>query len=219
MDKYLTLGYLLYTFELLACVTGLVYWRKLKHSYWRWFVVYLAIIFGTELCGEYAGTLLQNLGLNFSIYNYFGIPLQFLFFYWIFYKWFKPAVKKSFPLIGVFIYIFAILFETLYLGRPKTTFLFLSYVTGSIVLLLLILMFFFDFINSREILFYRKSIMFWVCLGLLCFYLGTLPFFGLYFIIGDDHQNIFRGYAKVVIGLDCLMYLIFSIGFIWGSPK
>ena len=40
-------------FEGLACVTGLVYWKKIRHTYWKYFVVYLALVFFMEVSGEY----------------------------------------------------------------------------------------------------------------------------------------------------------------------
>ncbi len=219
MDKYLLLRLLLYLFELGALISGLVHWKKVKQTYWKWFVVYLLVIVLAELSAEYAGTVLKEVKLNIIINIYFSIPLQFIFIYWLFYQRSDPAKEKRWPLIGAGIYIISLLFESLYLKNNKLAFSSISYLTGNVILLLLVFIFLFSFINSNEILYYKKSMMFWVCLGLLFFYLGTLPFFGLWNTLANNYPNVFNVYWMVEVSLNCLMYFLFSIAFIWGNPK
>lgn len=219
MDKYLLLRLMLYFFELCACVTGIFYWKKVKDTYWKWFVAYLAVITVTELSAEYIGTILKNEALNIIINIYWSIPLQFLFFCWLFYRWFQKESKRKWALAGAVTFIAALVIEVSFFDKQNLVFLSLSYLTGNIVLLLLVLLFLLNFIQSDEILTYRTSMMFWVGLGLLIFYLGSLPFFGLWNTLAIKYPDVFNVYWVVQMSLNCLMYLFFSIAFIWGNPK
>lgn len=219
MDKYLVLRLVLNFFELLACVVGFIHWKKYNNSHWKWLIIYLAIITFTELIAEYCGYVLKDLQLNTRINFFFSIPIQFLFFTWLFYKWFELRKGKKWPLLGAGIYLVSLLAELLYFNDKKLWFLSFSYTTGNIVLLVLALLFFYNFIRSDEILTYRHSMMFWVCLGLLFFYLGSLPLFGLWNTLAGEYPNLFNAYWIVQMSLNYLMYIFFSIAFVWGKPN
>jgi hypothetical protein len=219
MNKYLLFRLLLNLFELLACIAGFIYWKKIKKSYWKWLSVYLTVIAITELLAEYIGYQLGNEQLNADINFFFSIPLQFIFFFWLFYKWFESYKERKWPLAGAATYFISLMTELFYFSDKKLWFLSFSYTTGNIVLLVLTLLFFYNFMRSDEILKYKQSMMFWVCLGLLFFYLGSLPFFGLWNTLAIEYPNLFNRYWIVQISLNCLMYLFFAIAFIWGKPK
>jgi hypothetical protein len=206
-------------FELLACIVGFANWKKIKATYWKWFPVYLAVIVSTEIVAEYIGNILKRKDINAHIYYFFSIPLQFIFFFWLFLRWSDSGKEKKWPLIGGAIYVGAWLVELLFLQESQLAFLSFSYTIGNIVLLLLILKFFINFINSDRILGYRSEAMFWVCLGLLIFYLMTLPFFGLWNTMNYKYPDFFNKYWIVQMALDCLMYLLFALAFILGKWK
>ena len=52
--------------------------------------------------------------------------------------------------------------------------------------------------------------------GMLLFYLGTFPFYGLYNELAKD-LSIFVPVVWVATSLNYLMYIFFTIGFIWGK--
>lgn len=219
MDKYLLMRLLLNVFELLAAITAMLHWKKIKHSYWKWFAIYLVIIVATEIFAEYVGYYLKNRELNAAINIYFSIPLQFLFFFWLFYKCFEYSNKKKWPVTGMVIYLLSILVDQLFFKEQKLWFFSFSYVTGNIILLLLTLSFFLDFIRSDQVLNYRNSRMFWISIGLLGFYLGSLPLYGVWNTLAKNYHAVFNTYWMVVTNLNYLMYLSFAISFIWGKQK
>src|ERR1700733_13083217 len=104
---------LLNIFECIACITGFLYWKMIRQSYWRWFPVYLAIVVLTELFGKYAVYIKKDAALNTAIYNYWGIPMEFLFFYWLFYQYFRrsSANGNKWPLYSAAIYLLCWLSE------------------------------------------------------------------------------------------------------------
>lgn len=219
MDKYFWLKIGLNFFELFAFITGLSYWKKIKHSYWKWFVIYLGFIVVLEITAKYIGYVLENIKLNGDLYYFFGLPVQFFFFYWLFYKWFENRSEKVWPIIGAAVYVLAWLADFFFLRGIRLWFSSFSYTVGNIVLLVLIILFFLKFINSNEILGYKFSMMFWVCIGLILFYLGTFPFYALRNTLYLHYKNIFYPYWDTNFVLNYLMYIFFTLTFIWGKPK
>ncbi|HRI25979.1 MAG TPA: hypothetical protein PLZ45_14975 [Ferruginibacter sp.] len=213
-------------FEGIACITGFVYWKRVRNSYWRWFPFYLAAIVINEVTGVYLLHVKRNLSLNTALYSYWGIPLQFFFFFWLFHRYFKEAgIKTKWPPLAAAIYGICWLSDIFswpdlyYLSQVKLYFDSFSYTIGNIGLLVLLLIFFLRFSKSDEVLHYRSSRMFWVCLGLLIFYVGSMPFYGIRTTLYYQYPDIFYPYWNIQFIMGCLMYLFFSISFIWGKAK
>ena len=80
-------------------------------------------------------------------------------------------------------------------------------------------MFCLDFLRSDQVLNYRNSRMFWISIGLLIFYLGSLPLYGVWNTLAKNYPAVFNTYWMVLINLNYLMYISFSISFIWGKQK
>lgn len=207
----------LYGCEAIAAITGIYYWRKIKNSYWKWFAVYLIVIVFIETTGR----ILQHLQLyswNLAFFTWFGIPVQFLFFYWLYGKQ-QEIYRARLPVIAAVIYIASILTEVFLIkGRPMWFFSF-SYTVGTILLVVLIITYLLKFVNSDAILAYKSDMMFWVSAGLAIFCLGTLPFFALRNTLYYQYRDVFIIYNYIQLVLDCLMYLVFALLFIWGKPK
>jgi hypothetical protein len=205
--------------ELLASLTGFIFWKKIKDTHWRWFPVYLGIIFLTEIVGEYFLFVRGDLSTNIAVYSYFGIPLQFFFFYWLFHQELKKTKKSVWPLVSAAIYLISLVADLAYISSIKFYFESFSYIIGCIFLLVLLFIYFTRFTKSDEIINYRTSMMFWISLGLMLFYIGTIPFFAFRKVLYVEHKELFYVYWYVQFGLNYLMYLFFTISFIWGKPK
>ena len=219
MDKYLLLRILLNLFELLACVTGFLHWKRVQQTIWKWFVLYLAVIVLAEIGLEYIGYALDLTEINISITVYFLIPFEFLFFLLLFYFWFDKRKARLWILACIIIYIISFVVDIVFLRETRFWFFSFSYTIGNAVLLIAEFLFFNRFINSREILHYRTSMMFWTGTGLLIFYMGSLPFYALWNTLVVHYPNVFNNYWIVVMCLNCIMYLFFCFAFIWGKPK
>jgi hypothetical protein len=203
-------------FELAACITGFLFWNKIRHTYWKWFPVYLAIIVAIELTAEYFSYVQLNQPINDAIYWYIGLPLEFLFFFWLFYQYFKP---RKWPLILASIYVVIWFLDQVYLSNMNLNFDSFSYTIGNALLLIYLFIFFIKFSNSNAILHYRSSMFFWVALGLLIFYVGTFPFYGMRTTLIREYPGIFYVYWYIQFFLNYCMYSLFIVAFIWGRPK
>ena len=77
---------------------------------------------------------------------------------------------------------------------------------------------FFKQIKNDDILEFSKNKMFYINIGLVLFYVGTLPFFGLYKLLIKEIE-IWNGYYLYFMVSNCIMYLLFAASFIWGKVK
>lgn len=217
MNKYDILIVGVNACELLACLTGIVYWQKIKHSYWRWFVVYLGIITLLEATGFYIKVGLQQ--NNIALYYWLIVPLEFLFFFWLLSKYGDGQAQKKWSLAATVIYVLCFLIDKVWLQHTQFAFSSFSYCIGNVLLLVLIIRFFLTFSTSNDILRYKENGMFWVCLGLMVFYIGSLPFYGLWNTLRNSYPTLFNNYWIVQTVLLYCMYLFFAISFIWGKLK
>lgn len=205
--------------EIATCITGFAFWPKIRRSYWGWFPIYLGVIFLIETTAEYLAFACGNVAANIAIYRFFGIPFEFLFLYWLFYRYFKTIHARRWALAVMYIYIVAWLIDLTLVGKMKLFLDSFSYTIGNILLLILLLHYFIGFSRSDDLLYYKTDRMFWVCLGLMIFYLGSLPFHGLRTTLNLKYPGLFIAYWQIQFVLNYLMYGLFIISFVWGKPE
>lgn len=210
-------------FELMAFVTGLICWKKYASSYWQYFILFLGIIFFNELLSKYFLLVLGDKDLNSNFYIFYAIPVQFIFYYWLFGRYFSGNGYRSYrylPLIALIIYLLSFCADfVVFKDKVQYWFLSFSYTVGNLLLLILILLFLLRFSRSEEIVHYRNSNMFWVSVGLMIFFLGTFPYYGMLNLLTEKYKSVFKMYRYFSFILDYCMYLLFSLSLLWGKPK
>ncbi len=212
------LGVILYCLEAAACIVGFVYWKKIKHSIWRFFPVYLLFISAAEQWCNYLNHI-KDYATKGKVLGYLVIPAEFLFFLWIFYQSGVNRQQRRLVLGCVVFYLAAFTADAFYFSEKKFFFSSFSYSAGNLALLTAILSFFIRFVSSDQILHYKGNSLFWVSIGLLVFYLGTLPYFGFVRTLYLNYRNVYHWYTLLMYVCNCLMYCLFIASFIWGKPR
>lgn len=212
-----TLSYILFACEGLAAFTSILYWKKIRSTFWKWFCFYLIFIVCSESLGHYLLYSHHNL-VNLAYFNYFGIPAEFFFFFLLFRNFFKETKISWLPLLCMGVYTISWLIGALF-AKWEVLFFSSSYTVGNLLLLILILSYFFQLVTSNSILNFKNNMLFWVSLGLLLYYLGTFPYYGLRNTFVKDFHDVFITYTYIEYFLNSLMYLMFTISFIWGNPN
>lgn len=208
----------LYAVEMAACITGFLHWNKLKQTHWKYFPIYLAAIVLFEKTGEYLIYLRED-PLRVAMYNYVVIPMQILFFNWLFYKGLLHTRFEKLPAFSAAIYIICWLAEIFLLKYNALWVRSFSYTSGIILLLVLVLLFLYLLATGKNVLFLKNNMLFWVCLGFFVFYFCSLPFFGMGNYLYSKHKSFYLLYAQAIYFMNYIMYLLFTIAFIWGKPK
>lgn len=193
---------------------GIFKLESLKKSYWKWFVFYLIYIFIYEnITAFLAFELNQNIEKVTSLIQ---VPLEFIFLFWLFaYK--SMNLKKLFW-IFIVSYLFSLFLEYNLTNLKSFTFLSLNKTFGTLLLLILVVLEFRKQIKGDTILNFKIDKMFYINIGVILFYVGNMPFFGLYFSI-LKFPEIWNSYYVYFMLSNCLMYLLFAASFIWGKVK
>ena len=198
--------------ELLAASLGLWSWRQLSTT-WRLFCLYLCVVVAIETIARIIPKPYRTL-----LYSQ-TIPVHFLSFFYIFYH--KLLHFKRWVLGCSTIYVLGFLLEIILHDQTlkPTAFMSFNYTLGNIILLLFTLFYFYEVALSERILVFYSERMFWVACGIAIYYLGTLPYFGLYNYLKSNHLNLMINYTWLVILLDYFMYLCFSISLLWKTKN
>lgn len=205
--------YLLHFFEIIAAFTGILYYKNIKNTQWIWFVIYLNFVVINELFGL---KIFNYFKINESfLFSYITVPSEFLFFIWLFAL--KSQKNKKLYQICLLIYISSF-FLKLSILKEKFIFDSFNYMVGALILLVLVSLEFLKQIKSDAILNFKENKMFYLNIGVVLFYIGNLPFFGLYYLILKEPQ-IWNSYYIYFMLSNCIMYLLFAASFIWGKPK
>ena len=202
--------------EGLACVIGLLHWARLFPFFWKYFVVYLGII----CCCEFVGWYMVSQGIKGStqMYNYFVIPLEFLFMCFLYYKNLPMRFRKTVLVLSTF-YILSWITEQLFLREVKWIWLSMSYSVGNIIILILGIIYFLQLLKSEKLLSYKKEMFFWVNLGLMLFYVGTFPYYAMFKTLYETEPNLFNVLSWIGVLLNYAMYSFFIIGFLCTNIK
>ena len=169
-DFHDTLADVLLGTEFLAAFIGTLYFYRLKNSHWKWFVVYLVIIFLQELFWIKLSWFSR--GTRTAYYTYIGIPIQYLFFYWLYAS--KSQDNKILFRISSFIFLSSIVFLNVFLGPTEV--LLLSTHIGITILIALVILEYIKQIQKDDILRFKENKMFYVNAGMVIFYVGSYPF-------------------------------------------
>lgn len=204
--------------ELIACISGFIYWRKIRTSIFKWFPVFLSFVVISECIGDFLKPPVYAKE-NLAYFNYFEIPVEFLFFFWLFYKTQSFDKYKRLPLVCALLYLLSWLTDTFYLSKLKFSFYSFSYTIGTLLLLVVVLRYFILLVTSNNILSFWKDMLFWISTGLLVYYLGTFPYYGLRNTLLESYTDLYYTYSYIIYLLNSLMYILFTFSFIWGKPN
>lgn len=199
--------------ETLAAITGLITWKKWEKSYLKWFVIYLCIIVVNETCNRFINIKTSE-GVN--IFREIVVPIEMMFLNWFFYKTLTPN-NRMLVLAGIGLYVISWICENTFFAGEGYYFRSLSYTVGNLFVAVYTILFFINFVKTEAFLQFNKLAVFWIVLGMLVFYLGTFPFFGLYNELAKS-KTVWAPAAWTAISLDYCMYILFTIGFLWGKP-
>ena len=204
---------LLHFCEYVALFTAILFFIKVRNSFWKWFVVYLVYIILIENFNKVICNIL-NQETQFYV-SYLSVPVEFIFFIWLYA--YKTLENKKLFISALVVYLLSFIPD---LSIEKGTYFFdsFNYMIGALILFVLVALAFLKQIKNESILLFKEDKMFYINIGVVLFYIGNLPFFGLYYLILKEPQ-IWNSYYIYFMISNCIMYLLFAASFIWGKPK
>jgi hypothetical protein len=208
--------------ELLAAIAGSIYYFKYKHTVLKYFLFLLWYITITELISWYGsvndvfGFYKDGLLYRTWLYNLLRI-VTFSSLFYIYFKYLKNDLFKKWIKLFAFVYIIItilnwILWQHFLFERSET-----PRIIGTIFLIITIIFYFIELLRSDKIVIFYRMLLFWISVGLLLYYSGTLPFvlkWNGYMLLPGIHKLFLIVYILAII-----MYLTFTFGFIWSKKE
>jgi hypothetical protein len=205
-------------FELLTGLTGIVFYYKKRQSIWFAFAVFSICLFGLETLGHYFGT--HNMyKYNTILYKWIVIPLLFLIYHLCYYaimaKKYKPVVIASYCLFALLA-----LLENLFLAKKHYFSISFALSYGCVAISFFSIAYFYQLIRGDDILKFKTLMPFWFCLGMLLFWLVGFPQFFFVNIFAENAKTALAiTYRWIFIIQNYIMYILFTIGYIWSSRQ
>ncbi len=212
-ELYQILNHILLVIQFLAALTGCFYFFRLRNSYWRWFCVYLVIIF----IQEYILTSIEFISAETNQYYnlFFGVPLEFIFLYWLYAR--KSLQKNTLFIVCTVLYILTcIIISSIEDVRGALSF---CLNVGSLILIILVVLEYLKQIKNDSILKFQENRMFYINFGVMLFYIGSLPFHVFQKYLYLDYKSVVEYYYVYFLIANCIMYLLFIASLVWGKEQ
>lgn len=200
-------------FVLIATFSGFLSIKKViktKYIYFIWFLLFTLTI---EITAFF---LKSELNINPKpIYNLYAIFL-FLFYFLFYQSIFRK--KRNIKLMNVFIFLHLsfVIFNHFVFNQNVLIDMMSNAITFSAVLLILtLILFLIEIINNEKIVFnINKSLIFWISIGALLFYGGSIPVF-----ISAEYLQYEGLYYGIINTLNFIMYGCFTLGMVISDSK
>lgn len=199
--------------QFLAALIAFIYFFKLKEIRWKLFSVYLIIICLQE--HFWTRTSIFSIDIKNLYFLFVGLPLEFIFLYWLYAQ--KSLKKIRLFLLVTFILIGVILC-TYNLENIKDAHSLILNV-GSLLLIILVTLEYFKQIKNDDILKFKENKMFYINVGVVLFYVGSLPFHVFQKHLYQKYPTFVENYYLYFLISNCIMYLLFAASFIWGKEQ
>ncbi|NAY93042.1 hypothetical protein GTQ34_14045 [Muricauda sp. JGD-17] len=210
-------------FYLLAWIVSVVTYRKFFDTVLKYFPVFIAYTFFTELLGYFIKyheefqffSDERYSWRNIIIYNIYQL-ITFLFFYWVYWKTLKSKKHKKWLKYGVGAVLVSYVIS-LFFQNPFYISLYYADIVGALVLIMCILFYFKEKKEEKNPYPQSYNLLYWVSIATFIFYL-LAPYV---LLIGFVRYDIWTMYDlhSVLVALILLMYTLFIIGMFMGKRK
>ena len=219
-----------FSIEILAAVTGLLFYKKYKLTiakYFIWFLVYLSVC---DYIGSYVNFIKNNGFFSFLdgtklVKNFWWSTLfwkigAILFFVFYFNKILDRTIFKNILKIsGKFFIVFSAVYILTHWEDYFIRFFPVIDVLGSIIIFCCTIFYFIEVLQSDKILTFYKLLNFYISAAIFIWWLITTPL--VFYDIYNSHRDWNFIYLKWQIYLfaNICMYLTFTFALIWCRPQ
>ncbi|WP_157812215.1 hypothetical protein [Polaribacter sp. ALD11] len=184
----------------------------------KYFLAYLVFLFSFEMLASY---IFDKNESNLAVYN-LSTFFEFNFLLLFLKNILKTKSTKKIIWLILFIFNTIYIFSSLYYFLEDRYFLDYNIIaanSGSALTTLALFLFFKDFLNSNNILNYKRTLSFWIAFGLLIYYLGTIPMTSIMNSIQNISKEVVAYLFKIQIILSIFMYSCFIFGALWSQKQ
>jgi len=199
-------------FQIFSFIVALYSYRQKRDKMLLYFIPFLFLTVIIELIG----TWYLSKGLrNYWMFNVFT-TLEFLFYTFLFYLYFKKRIFKKIILYFMPLFTLMVLLNILFIQGFNKTFNTYTFLLGSFFIVIFCCCYFYESVLPDKIdQQLSKQPFFWICSGLLIFYLGSVIINALFeYLRNNDLQaEGIRIYGIINNSLNVILYSSFCIAF------
>ncbi len=199
-------------FQILSFILSVAFYLKKRDKLLWYFIPFLFLTVVVELFGAW---FTYKVITDYWMYNVFT-TIEFVFYSFLFYIHFRN--KKIKKLVNLFIPLFVcIVLINIFWGQGfNKTFNSYTFLLGSFFIVIFCCCFFYESVLPDKIdQQLSKQPFFWICCGLLIFYLGSVIINALYEYLrtNDLREEGIRIYGIINYSLNVILYSSFCIAF------
>lgn len=204
------------TLEFSAFLVSWLYFNSLRKRGMVLIPVLLTLVAVSEAVGW-----LTARGMLSSIHNgvWYNImtPVKFICIFLLF----RDNTRSAFWKYVIWCFIgFTLVLLALYIFQSLSkTFNTLYYTIQAAMVACCCLHYLYECMNSNAVADVEKNPLFYLAMGTLLFYLGTLPLRSMYNYLYDHHRAVFWGYRRLSMFLNYIMYGLILFGILWAKKK
>jgi len=176
-----------------------------------WLKLFCPFLSLTILVEGYGLYLSMNNITNIWVYNIF-CAIEYCFYLYVISCIIHNSKMRSITRYAFALYAPIAIIDVLL--TPKTSFASLEFSLGSVMIIVCCVYYFFELFRYPKPVNLAREPSFWICLGLLIFYCGNLPYIGLMMFFAAVSQRIINALALLLIIVNIVMYTLFIIAFI-----
>ena len=193
--------------ELISAIIGTINYKKFASKYTAYFLFFLWYI----VLAETTSVILKKYGYSntwiYVVYTFLEFNILLLMYKSITKLKFSKKIILLFIVLINIIYFVEVYKQGLTINTSITT------VVGSIFLSIVLILYLKEFLYSDKILNYSRSLYFWITLGSLVYYLGSVPFQAMTNYL-KNRDLIYLQISLAVFAQVCVI-----IGFLWSKKE
>lgn len=200
-------------FEIIGLFGAIFFYIKKRNKIILYFIPFLFLTVMVEFIGRW-GTFPKGFR-KFAMYNIFT-TIEFLFYSFLFYTHFNKVIYKRIVLFFIPSYILVVALNLIFIQGLNKTFHSYTFLLGSFFIVVFCCCFFYESVLPEQIdQQLSKQPFFWICCGLLIYYLGSVIINALfeYLTSNDLREQGKRIYDIINRSLNVVLYSSFCIAF------
>jgi hypothetical protein len=200
-------------FEIIGLFTATFFFIQKRNKLLLYFIPFLLLTVTVEIMGRW-GAFQKGFG-KLAMYNIFT-TLEFIFYTFLFYIHFKKLALKRIALVFIPAFLLAVGLNLIFIQGLNKTFHSYTFLLGSFFIVVFCCCFFYESVLPDKIdQQLSKQPFFWICSGLLIFYLGSVIINTLFEYLRSNDLQLEgkRIYTIINRSLNVILYTSFCIAF------
>lgn len=199
-------------FQILSLIISIFFYLQKRNKLILYFIPFLLLTVIIELIGRW---YLSKVVRNYAMYNVFT-TLEFIFYSFLFYLHFRSSFFKRMAIWFIPLFLVLVLLNIIFIQGLNKTFNTYTFLLGSFFVVVFCCCFFYESVLPDQIdQQLAKQPFFWVCTGLLIFYLGSVIINALFEYLRTNDLQVEgkRIYSIINRTLNVILYSSFCIAF------